>query len=187
MATTFLCSGIRITHWRLKLSNEFNTRTAHYVSLSLILCSFLISLVVILFSLFSCEKGIKENPKVILAEETLRWTDVAFLALMVIEVIVRVLLVGFLTYFRPIIHIFDAIILVTLLVVESAVSEESATATAGLLISLRILRVIKQLEEVGSISEVMKEEEFQEKEDALKKKIAELELGYTEVSKNFNS
>jgi hypothetical protein len=143
-------------------------------------------MVAVLLSLFSCEEGIKENPQIMLAEEVLRWADVAFLALMVIEVIVRVLLVGFIAYFRPIIHILDAIILVTLLVVESSVSDEAATATAGLLISLRILRVINQLDEVASISEVMKEEAFQEREGALLKKIAELESASTEALKNLN-
>jgi hypothetical protein len=135
--------------------------------------------------LFACEEDIKADPKVRLAEEILRWTDVGFLALMVIEVIIRFLLVGF-TYFRPIIHILDAIILVTLLIVESTVSEEFAAATAGLLISLRILRIIKQLGEVASISEVMKEAEYQERENALKRKIAELESASLEASKNLN-
>lgn len=158
MIKTFTSNAlnIRSTPWRLTLSKSLNTNTAHYISLSFIICIYLISLVTILLSLFACEEKIKADPKVRLAEEILRWTDVGFLALMVIEVIVRSLLVGF-SYFRPIIHILDAIILVTLLIVESTVAEEFAAATAGLLISLRILRIIKQLREVASISEVMNE------------------------------
>jgi hypothetical protein len=177
--------------WKLRLSNALNTKPAHYISLSLILLSFLISLASLLLAVFSCEDGTTEHPQVKSAEAIMRWIDVALLAVMFIEIIARVLLMGFLSHFNSFVHIFDAVIVVTLLVVQFTIAATAtagllqlqllnvvalATSSAGLFIALRVLPIVRLLSEVDLLSEA-REEELLSMIRVLQSKVEELEKG----------
>lgn len=105
-----------------------------------------VTLAGLLLALFSCENGTRGTAPVKTAARAMRWTLVALLAAQLLELTARVIAEGFISYFRKFIHVLDACVLLSVFVVDLSVSDQRESEALTLLISFRILRVVKLVE-----------------------------------------
>ena len=122
-----------------------HTRTAHLLSLALVLCSICVSLAKLLLSLFACERGIRHAHGVRVANAALRWATMGLVSGMLVELAARTLLVGLWRYMREPLHVLDASVLITVLVITVAVTDRQADEAVALLVAIRLIRLAKLL------------------------------------------
>ena len=134
--------------WRRRLYAALHTKRAHALAVAIILADVMLNLAGLLVELFSCKHGTRGSAA--RALEALRWTSVALLSLMLCELAARALASGPVRFFRVPLHAADAAVLVSLLSIEAAVSDRAAEDALGLLVVLRLARVLRLL---GSMQE----------------------------------
>ena len=132
--------------WRHRTFALLHTRRAHVTHLAVILLDIALNIAGLLLALFTCRtprEHLAESVK--RAEEALRWSSVGLLSLMILELLARAAAVGPLRFFRVPLHALDAAALGGLLGVEAGVSDEAADAAAGLLVVVRVARMLRLL------------------------------------------
>ena len=130
--------------WRHRLFAALHTRRAHLTHLCVILADVAVNVAGLLLALFTCRTERKASA-VHVAESALRWTSVALLCAMLLELLSRAIAVGPLRLFRSSVQTLDAAVLVGLLAVEAAVSDRAAEEALGLLVVVRLARVVHLL------------------------------------------
>ena len=139
--------------------------------MALVLCSIGVSLAELLLSLFTCERGIRHARGVRVANMALRWTTMGLVSVMLLELAARTLLVGFCRYMREPLHVLDACVLVTVLVITVAVTDRQADEAVALLVAIRLIRLAKLLGGMGTLAS----EHAAHEVDAMKRRVSELE------------
>ncbi len=139
--------------WRHRLYAALHTRRAHVVFLVIIITDVLVNVTGLLLALFTCRTEhhkLAESART--AEEALRWASVALLGVMLLELIARAVAVGPVRFFAAPLHTLDAAVLAGLLAVEAAVSDRAAEEALGLLVIVRVGRVLRLLSSMQELS-----------------------------------
>jgi hypothetical protein len=132
--------------WRKRLYVALHTRRAHLIHLAVIVADVCVNLSGLLLSLFTCRTPHHERAAAArTAEEALRYTSVALLSLLLGELLARVVAIGPSRFFRSPAHALDAAVLAGLLAVEASVSDAAASEAVGLLVIVRVARMIRLL------------------------------------------
>jgi hypothetical protein len=165
----------RAAPWRHRLFARLHTRRAHIAHLVVISLDILLNLAGLMLSLFTCRTRHEElATSAKTAEAVLRWTSVGLLGLMLQELLARAVAVGPLRFFRIPLHVVDAAILAGLLGVEAGVSDRVAEEAAGLLVVVRLARVLRLLSSMHDYaSDRRKQAEARARE--LEQRVRELE------------
>ena len=133
-------------HWRSVLFRKLHTRRAHLLLLLVIVLDVLLNIGGLLLSLFTCRLRREERPGAVNAAEiALRYASVALLGIMLLEFLARAAAVGPARFLRIPLHALDGLVLVILLAVEVAVSDRAAEEALGLLVVLRLARMVRLL------------------------------------------
>ena len=151
-----------------------HTHLSHLISLSIIVVAILMGITGLLLSLFSCELNLNEDPQMQSAKVAIRYILITLTGIMIIELLLKSISIGILRFFANIWHVFDFIILIVVILVESIISESIIDNATSLLITLRLVKIVKLLSGIGSFNRrslVNAEEEIQ----TLRSKIIDLE------------
>jgi len=151
-----------------------HTHLSHLISLSLIVIAILFGITGLLLSLFSCELHLNDDLQMYNAKVAIRYILIILTGIMIIELLLKSISIGILRFFNNIWHVFDFIILIVVILVESILSESIIDNATSLLITLRLVKIVKLLCGIGSFNRrslVNAEEEIQ----VLKSKVIDLE------------
>ena len=151
-----------------------HTHLSHLISLSIIVIAILIGIAGLLLSLFSCELHLNEDLQMKIAKDAIRYILITLTGIMIIELLLKSISIGILRFFANVWHVFDFIILIVVILVESILSESIIDSATSLLITLRLVKIVKLLSGIGSFNRrslVNAEEEIQ----TLTSKIIDLE------------
>lgn len=130
--------------WRRVLFRELHRRRAHVLVSLVIVLDVLCNVAGLLLALFTCKMEREEQSAAAnAAESALRYTSIALLSLMVLEFLARAAAVGPARFLRIAAHLLDGVVLVGLLAVEAAVSDRTAEQAVGLLVVLRLARMVR--------------------------------------------
>jgi len=128
--------------WRVVLFRELHRRRAHVLASAVIVLDVLCNVAGLLLALFTCKMDREERPAAVhAAESALRYTSIALLSLMVLEFLARAAAVGPACFLRIPAHALDGVVLIGVLAVEAAVSDQAAEQAVGLLVVLRLARM----------------------------------------------
>ena len=144
------------------------------ISLFVIIVAILFGLTGLLLSLFSCELDLHEDTQVQNAKLAIRYILITLTGTMITELLLRAVSIGILRFFANIWHIFDIVILVGVVLVECTLSEPSVSDATSLVISLRLIKIIKLISGIGSLNQRSRAN-YEDEVKILKSKITDLE------------
>lgn len=163
--------------WRTALYRKLHSRRAHLLSTLVIVTDVLCNVAGLLLALFTCKRTANEpRPAAVnTAEAALRYTSVALLAVMLAEWLARGVAVGLPRFVRMPVHFLDGVVLCVLLAVEVAVSDRAAEEALGLLVVLRLARMLRLLTAMQEYAASRREEASDARVRELEARIAELQ------------
>jgi hypothetical protein len=162
--------------WRGRLYVTLHTRRAHIIHLVVIVADVCMNLSGLLLALFTCRTPHHARAAAArTAEEALRYTSVALLSLLLGELFARVVAVGPLRFFRSPAHALDAAVLAGLLAVEASVSDAAASEAIGLLVIVRVARMIRLLATMQEYAADARQVASARRVKALEARVRELE------------
>ena len=160
--------------WRVTLYRTLHSPRAHLFSTLVIVLDVLCNVAGLLLSLFTC--GREPRPSAVnAAEVALRYTSVVLLATMLVEWLARGVAVGLPRFLRIATHVLDGGVLCLLLAVEVAVSDRAAEEALGLLVVLRLARLLRLLSGMNEYAATRREEARDARVRALEARVAELQ------------
>ena len=170
--------------WRRVLFRTLHTRRAHVLLTLVIVLDVLCNLAGLLLALFTCEKRREERPGVAnAAESALRYASLALLSLMLLEFLARMAAVGPLKFLRRPWHALDGVVLVTLLSVEAGVSDRQAEQAVGLLVIVRLARLVRLLASLGEYASERNKNASDARVRELETKVEELQAALRAMDK----
>ena len=163
--------------WRTTLYRKLHSPRAHLFSTLVIVTDVLCNVAGLLLALFTCRRAAHEllPAAVSTAEATLRYISVALLAVMLAEWLARGLAVGLPRFVRLPVHLLDGGVLCVLLAVEVAVSDRAAEEALGLLVVLRLARMLRLLTAMQDYAAMRREEARDTLVRELEARVAELQ------------
>ena len=139
--------------WRRRLFFALHSPAHHAALLACIALAICLALAALMVNLLYCRQlHDRSAPAVERALRGLRWASVALLFLMLAETALRCAVVGARAFFRQPIHVLDVGVLIAVVTVELAVSEQAAREAAGLLILVRLLRLARLLFSINNLA-----------------------------------
>ena len=130
----------------------------------------------LLLALFTCQQRREERPaSANAAESALRYASVALLSVMLLELFARAAAVGPSRFLRIPVHALDLGVLLVLLAVEAAVSDRAAEQAVGLLVVVRLARMLRLLASVNEFANERKNEARDARVRELEARVRELQ------------
>ena len=162
--------------WRTALYRKLHSPRAHLFSTLVIVTDVLCNVAGLLLALFTCRRAAHEpRPAAVsTAEAALRYTSVALLAVMLAEWLARGVAVGLPCFVRIPLQLLDGCVLCVLLAVEVAVSDRAAEEALGLLVVLRLARMLRLLTAMQDYAAARREEARDALVRELESRVAEL-------------
>ena len=117
------------------------------------------------------------------AEAALRYASLALLSLMLLEFLARMAAVGPSKFLRRPVHALDGVVLVTLLSVEAGVSDRQAEQAVGLLVVVRLARLVRLLASLGEYASERNKNASDARVRELETKVEELQAALRAVDK----